>query len=55
MQLGRGKVIKEDGLARIESTTNEHAQLWTYLAWQEWMSGCSWDELRNRTTPPEAL
>jgi hypothetical protein len=55
MQLGRGKIIKEDGLARIETTTNEHGQLWHYLAWKEWMSGCSWQELHDRTVPGEYL
>ena len=55
MGLGRGKIIKEDGLARIEGTTNEHAQLWTYQAWKAWLGNPSWDELREQTTPGDYL
>ncbi len=55
MGLGRGKVIKEHGLARIETLTNEHAQLWTYHAWAQWMKGLDWAELRAATTPPDVL
>jgi 3-phenylpropionate/trans-cinnamate dioxygenase alpha subunit len=55
MNLGRGKVIKEGGLARIDGTTSEHGQLWTYKAWLEWMKGNSWDELRTATSPPDYL
>lgn len=56
MNLGRGKVIR-DGQSppRIEGTTTEHAQLWTYAAWTQWMSGCDWDELRQRTIPPDVI
>jgi 3-phenylpropionate/trans-cinnamate dioxygenase alpha subunit len=55
MGAGRGKVIKEHGLARIETTTNEHGQLWTYHAWAQWMKGLDWDSLRTSTTPPDIL
>ena len=55
MNLGRGKIIKEHGLARIESSTNEHGQLWTYAAWAEYMRGASWDEIRAATTPGDYL
>jgi phenylpropionate dioxygenase-like ring-hydroxylating dioxygenase large terminal subunit len=51
MNLGRGEIIKEHGLARIESATSEHGQLWTYAAWAKYVSGASWDEIRNATTP----
>ena len=51
MGIGRGKIIKEDGLARIEASTNEYAQMWTYVAWREWMLGRDWDELKANTTP----
>ena len=50
MNLGRGKVIKEHGLSRIDGSTNEHGQLWTYAAWAKYMSGASWDEIRQATT-----
>jgi 3-phenylpropionate/trans-cinnamate dioxygenase alpha subunit len=55
MDLGRGKVIKEHGLARIDCQTSEHAQLWTYAAWAQWMKGLSWDELRQATAPRDLL
>jgi len=56
MNLGRGEVVKDDqGPARIYGAVSEHAQLWTYMAWDAWMSGCDWDELRERTTPPDVF
>ena len=55
MNLGRGQVIHEHGHSRIESTTNEHAQLWTYHAWAQWMKGLSWDALRKATAPPDVM
>lgn len=55
MDLGRGEVIKEHGLARIEGTSSEHAQLWLYHSWAQWMKGLEWDALRKATTPPEVL
>jgi phenylpropionate dioxygenase-like ring-hydroxylating dioxygenase large terminal subunit len=55
MDLGRGKVIKEHDVARIEGTTSEHAQLWMYYAWSQWMKGLDWDELRKATEPPDVL
>jgi phenylpropionate dioxygenase-like ring-hydroxylating dioxygenase large terminal subunit len=55
MNLGRGKIIKEDGLARIESSTNEHGQLWMYAAWAEYMRGATWEEIRAATTPGDYL
>ena len=55
MGVGRGKVIKEDGLARIETTTNEHGQLWTYHSWAQWMKGLDWPALKAETTPGDVL
>jgi 3-phenylpropionate/trans-cinnamate dioxygenase alpha subunit len=55
MDLGRGKIIKEDGLSRIEGLTSEHAQLWTYYSWAQWMKGLSWDELKKATTPGDCI
>lgn len=55
MGLGRGKVLKEHGLSRIESTTNEYAQLWTYHAWAQWMKGLDWGELKQATTVGDCL
>jgi 3-phenylpropionate/trans-cinnamate dioxygenase alpha subunit len=53
MDLARGRVIKEAGLARIEGAVSEHAQLWTYGAWSHWMAGETWEELKASTEPPD--
>ncbi len=42
-------------MARIEAPVNEHAQLWTYLSWLQWVKGTSWDELRTATTPGDYI
>ncbi len=55
MGLGRGKIIKEGGLARIEGLTSEYAQLWTYHSWAQWMKGLNWNELKKATTPGDAI
>jgi 3-phenylpropionate/trans-cinnamate dioxygenase alpha subunit len=55
MGLGRGKVVREHGLARIDTVTNEHGQLWTYHAWAQWLKGLGWDELHDATTPPDVM
>jgi 3-phenylpropionate/trans-cinnamate dioxygenase alpha subunit len=55
MGVGRGKVIKENGLARIDGLTSEYGQLWTYHSWAQWMKGLGWDELRDVTTPPDVI
>jgi 3-phenylpropionate/trans-cinnamate dioxygenase alpha subunit len=51
MDLGRGKVIREHGLARIEGVTSEHPQLWTYAAWAQYVSGVDWATIKKNTTP----
>ena len=55
MNLGRGEVVKEHGLAYIDGNNSEHAQMWTYGAWVQWMTGCDWDALRANTEPPDRL
>jgi 3-phenylpropionate/trans-cinnamate dioxygenase alpha subunit len=55
MNLGRGKIIKEHGLARIDAVTTEHPQLWTYGAWAQWMQGLDWPALKANTTPGEYI
>ena len=55
MGLGQGRIQHEHGLARIEGSTNEHAQLWLYHAWAQWMKGLDWPELRAATTPGESI
>jgi phenylpropionate dioxygenase-like ring-hydroxylating dioxygenase large terminal subunit len=49
MGLGHGEMFKEDSEpAHIITKVNEHAQLWTYRAWAEWMAAESWAELKQR-------
>lgn len=58
MNLGHGKVVQNDDSLDppyIQASINEHGQLWTYHAWQQWMSGAGWDELRSRTSPPSVI
>ena len=39
MGLGHGEIIEEElGPPRIITGVNEHAQLWHYRAWAEWMA-----------------
>ncbi|HEY6429052.1 MAG TPA: Rieske 2Fe-2S domain-containing protein [Acidimicrobiales bacterium] len=55
MGVGRGKVVKEHGLARIDGVTSEHGQLWTYHSWAQWLKGLDWDDLRAATEPPDVI
>lgn len=55
MNLGMGKIIKEHGLARIESVTSEHPQLWTYASWAQYMSGADWATIKENTTPGDLM
>jgi len=54
MGLGLGTVTEDEhGPPRIETVVNEHAQLWTYRAWADWMAAEDWTELRaNHTQVP---
>jgi hypothetical protein len=52
MGLGHGEVIEDEaGPPHIETPVNEHAQLWTYRAWAEWMAAESWDDLKKNHSP----
>lgn len=57
MALGRGEIIEDElGPPRIETHINEHAQLWTYRAWAEWMAAESWQDLKaNHSASPSGL
>ena len=55
MGLGTGRVIHEAGLHRIEGTTSEHGQRWTYRAWRSWMTTDSWADICRDTTPGDVL
>jgi phenylpropionate dioxygenase-like ring-hydroxylating dioxygenase large terminal subunit len=57
MNLGRGVLERERerGFSWFKGHITEHAQLWTYKAWADWMTGSDWDKLREATEPPEVL
>ena len=59
MGVGHGvpKSIPEGGPLHIDGPVSEHAQLWTYRAWAEWMDAESWASLKQhrRSTPTEAV
>ncbi|MGE3983853.1 MAG: aromatic ring-hydroxylating dioxygenase subunit alpha [Dehalococcoidia bacterium] len=54
MNNGRGQVTTEEGGPPfIETNVNEHAQIWLYRAWSEWMSADSWSDLKaNHSAVP---
>jgi nitrite reductase/ring-hydroxylating ferredoxin subunit len=52
MNLRQGEpTITEQGVPYIDAAINEHGQLWTYLAWAEWMDAESWADLKKNRTP----
>jgi phenylpropionate dioxygenase-like ring-hydroxylating dioxygenase large terminal subunit len=52
MNLGRGEpTISDEGVAYIDANMTEHAQLWTWRAWAEWMDAESWPALKRDHTP----
>jgi len=52
MGLGKGEILEEElGPPRIITSINEHAQLWHYRSWAEWMAADSWAELRAHHSP----
>ena len=52
MGRGHGEVIKDgSGAGHILSKISEHAQLWTYRAWAEWMAAENWQELKQQHSP----
>jgi 3-phenylpropionate/trans-cinnamate dioxygenase alpha subunit len=38
----------------IDTTINEHAQLWTYRSWADWMDADNWASLKQNHTPAPA-
>ncbi len=47
MGKGHGELVRpEEGPERIETLINEHAQLWTYQAWSDFMAAKDWAELK---------
>ena len=53
MKLGRARLTRlGDSPPLIEDLVNEHAQLWLYHCWAEFMDAASWPELRAAHTQP---
>jgi phenylpropionate dioxygenase-like ring-hydroxylating dioxygenase large terminal subunit len=54
MGLGHGKIQKiEGGPGYIDTTVNEHAQLWAWRSWVDWMEAANWNALkRDHIQPP---
>jgi len=54
MNLGRGPDHRRrGGPPYIEARVNEHAQLWHYRSWADWMAADSWADLKaNHTQVP---
>ncbi len=56
MGIKHGVVLHQEGTApRVETHMNEHAQLWTYRAWADFMTAENWDELRTNHAKAEKL
>jgi 3-phenylpropionate/trans-cinnamate dioxygenase alpha subunit len=55
MGSGHDEVKVASNTAYTDGVINEHAQLWTYRSWADWMDAESWAALKqNHTVPPEA-
>ena len=53
MNLGRGEIKRDGGVHYVDTHTNEHAQLWTWRSWADWMDAENWGALeRDSTAPP---
>jgi phenylpropionate dioxygenase-like ring-hydroxylating dioxygenase large terminal subunit len=53
MNLGRGEIIDdESGPPHINTTNNEHSQLFFYDSWSKWMASDSWADLHELHTRP---
>ena len=45
----------EKGPRYIDTNVNEHAQLWTYRAWAEWMDADNWAALKQHRSGTPAI
>jgi len=54
MSVGHGEMIEDEGgPPYVEAVVNEHAQLWHYRSWADWMAAESWADLKaNHTRVP---
>jgi hypothetical protein len=55
MGIGHGELIREEETPApyVLPPVNEHAQLWLYRAWSEWMAADSWSDLKANHSKPE--
>jgi len=54
MGLGHGEVVRQEGTPPIiENLVNEHAQLWLYRCWAEYMAAEGWPQLQTDHLRPE--
>jgi hypothetical protein len=52
MGQGHGNVVDDEASPRyVQGLTSEHAQLWHYRNWADWMGAASWEELRAKHVP----
>ncbi len=52
MGLGHDEVIDDEtGPPHVETAVNEHAQLWHYQGWADWMAAESWADLKAHHAP----
>ncbi|NIJ09223.1 phenylpropionate dioxygenase-like ring-hydroxylating dioxygenase large terminal subunit [Sphingomonas vulcanisoli] len=53
MNRDRGEVKFDNaGVAYIDTHVNEHAQLWMYMCWADWMTAPDWSSLKQRHESP---
>jgi phenylpropionate dioxygenase-like ring-hydroxylating dioxygenase large terminal subunit len=57
MGRGHGDVVakEDDTPAHVATLVNEHAQLWLYRCWSEYMTAASWPELKQTHSRPEGV
>jgi phenylpropionate dioxygenase-like ring-hydroxylating dioxygenase large terminal subunit len=56
LNLGNGQVVTgENGPPHIDSKFSEHAQMWTWQCWTDWMKAKSWEELKQTSRPIPAV
>ena len=54
MDKGHAAIKRDGGVPHVDTVVNEHAQLWTYRAWADWMEAESWASLKQSRTPVPA-
>lgn len=55
MGVGDGEIVagRDGSPPRVETLVNEHAQLWMYRCWAEYLKAENWDDLRRNHSRPE--